>query len=195
MKRKCHLHFSGKISAMHLKHRLNMEFIWAPLPQLYSLAETPANPPPPTPAFGLRGRYWSGKIDDISLWPPDLKIFCYFANTGFLSLQIMQKRNFFFIFSVIQKNIREQKYFSKKGLFIMHFLKSSKVSLQFSPAKVAQKMQTFSCMIMHFYPLCVRDPQWKFTPPPPPGNISMRRVLLIRVSGKYVGGNGDVMNF
>ncbi len=35
--------------------------------QLYSFAETPQFPP--SPAFGrvLRGRYWSAKIDDISL--------------------------------------------------------------------------------------------------------------------------------
>jgi hypothetical protein len=35
--------------------------------QLYSLAETQQLPP--TPSFGLvlRGRYWSAKIDDISL--------------------------------------------------------------------------------------------------------------------------------
>jgi hypothetical protein len=37
--------------------------------QLYSLAETLQLPSPPPPAFGLvlRGRYWSAKIDDISL--------------------------------------------------------------------------------------------------------------------------------
>ncbi len=36
--------------------------------QLYSMDETP-QPPPPIPAFGLiyEGRYWSAKIDDISL--------------------------------------------------------------------------------------------------------------------------------
>ncbi len=32
--------------------------------------------PPPPPAFGLtyEGRYWSAKIDDISLLPPDWNI-------------------------------------------------------------------------------------------------------------------------
>jgi hypothetical protein len=43
---------------------------------LYSLAEAPqaAIPPPPPPALGLvciRGRYWSAKIDDISVKPPE----------------------------------------------------------------------------------------------------------------------------
>ncbi len=28
----------------------------------------------PTPSFGLIGRYWSAKIDDISLWPPGRKL-------------------------------------------------------------------------------------------------------------------------
>jgi hypothetical protein len=34
--------------------------------QLYSLAETPHPPPPRLWAY-IRGRYWSAKIDDISL--------------------------------------------------------------------------------------------------------------------------------
>jgi hypothetical protein len=49
-------------------HRLNMELnlqnlfgILVPFVQLYLLAEAPQ---PPPPAFG---RYWSAKIDDISL--------------------------------------------------------------------------------------------------------------------------------
>jgi hypothetical protein len=43
------------------------DFIWAPYTQLYALAETQQNPPPP--AFGLiyQGRYWLAK-NDISLW-------------------------------------------------------------------------------------------------------------------------------
>ncbi len=45
--------------------------------QLYSLAETPhppGPPPPPSPRIGtpIRGRYWSAKIDDISLQPHGL---------------------------------------------------------------------------------------------------------------------------
>ncbi len=50
-------------------HRLNMEFILAPCAQLHSLAKTPQPPPPPIPRIWayIRGRYWSAKIDDISL--------------------------------------------------------------------------------------------------------------------------------
>ncbi len=44
------------------------KFIWAPSAQLYSLAETPQPPPPPPRIWArIRGRYWSAKIDDISL--------------------------------------------------------------------------------------------------------------------------------
>jgi hypothetical protein len=44
------------------------KFFWAPCAQLYSLAETP-QPPPPSPRIWahIPGRYWSAKIDDISL--------------------------------------------------------------------------------------------------------------------------------
>jgi hypothetical protein len=45
-------------------------FIWVPCVQQYSLAETLQLPPPPIWAH-IRGRYWSAKIDNISLWPPD----------------------------------------------------------------------------------------------------------------------------
>jgi hypothetical protein len=41
------------------------KFIWAPCAQLYSLAETPQ--PPPRIWAPIRGRYWSAKIEDISL--------------------------------------------------------------------------------------------------------------------------------
>ncbi len=56
-----------------LNRRLNMEldlqkFIWAPCAQLYSSAETPQLPPPSPRIWAhIRGRYWSAKIDDISL--------------------------------------------------------------------------------------------------------------------------------
>jgi hypothetical protein len=43
-------------------------FFWAPCVQMYWLVEAPQIPPPPL----LRGRYWSAKIDDISLKPPGL---------------------------------------------------------------------------------------------------------------------------
>jgi hypothetical protein len=46
--------------------------------QLYSLAETPQLPPSPRIRAHIRGRYWSAKIDDISLQPADctLLVFC-----------------------------------------------------------------------------------------------------------------------
>jgi hypothetical protein len=55
-----------------LYHRLNMEldiqkFIWALCAQLYSLAETPQLLLYPSIGALIRGRYWSAKIDDISL--------------------------------------------------------------------------------------------------------------------------------
>ncbi len=37
--------------------------------KLYSLAETPQTPlSPHLGSYMIRGRYWSAKIDDISLW-------------------------------------------------------------------------------------------------------------------------------
>ncbi len=56
-------------------HRLNMELDLHSLLGLprtaavYSLAETPQLPPPPSLRIWaqIRGRYWSEKIDDISL--------------------------------------------------------------------------------------------------------------------------------
>ncbi len=58
-----------------VQHRLNMEVDLQSLfglhvtwcAQLYSWAETPKLPPPPAFGLVLRGRYWSAKIDDISL--------------------------------------------------------------------------------------------------------------------------------
>jgi hypothetical protein len=50
--------------------RLNMELdlpIWAACAQLYSLAETPQPPNPLRIWTHIRGRYWSAKIDDISM--------------------------------------------------------------------------------------------------------------------------------
>ncbi len=44
----------------------SQKFIWAPRALLYSLAETP-KPPPPRIRAHIRRRYWSAKIDDISL--------------------------------------------------------------------------------------------------------------------------------
>jgi hypothetical protein len=42
-----------------------LKFIWALCAQLYLLAETPRRI-----WAHIRGRYWSAKIDDISLWLP-----------------------------------------------------------------------------------------------------------------------------
>ncbi len=44
--------------------------------KLYSLAETPEPSPLHPPKLGLRGRYWSAKIDDISLRPPGYHSMC-----------------------------------------------------------------------------------------------------------------------
>jgi hypothetical protein len=56
-------------------HWLNMEFrcpkfICAPCVQLHSLAETPQLHPSPPIWAVIRERYWSARIDDISLLPP-----------------------------------------------------------------------------------------------------------------------------
>jgi len=42
------------------------KFIWAPYAQMYSLAEAPQSSPP-LGSCTVCGRYWSAKIDDISL--------------------------------------------------------------------------------------------------------------------------------
>jgi hypothetical protein len=47
--------------------KLDLKVYLSSCVQLFSLAATPQLPPPPS-AFG---RYWSAKIDDISLWSPD----------------------------------------------------------------------------------------------------------------------------
>jgi hypothetical protein len=46
---------------------ISLKFIWAPCAQLYSLAEFPT--PYPGSWAHIRGRYWSAKIDDMSLSP------------------------------------------------------------------------------------------------------------------------------
>ncbi len=61
------------------EYRLNMEVDLQSLfglhipwcAQLYSLAETPQLPSSPRIRTRIRGRYWSAKIDDISLQPPE----------------------------------------------------------------------------------------------------------------------------
>ncbi len=58
-----------------LKHRVNMEVVLQSLfglhvtwcAQLHSLAEAPQSPPLPEFGLDIRVRYWSAKIDDISL--------------------------------------------------------------------------------------------------------------------------------
>ncbi len=56
-------------------HRLNMELDL----HVHSCTHwlRPRNPPPPIPRIWahIRGRYWSAKTDDISLWPPWLHYF------------------------------------------------------------------------------------------------------------------------
>ncbi len=56
------------------EHRLNMELGLQRLFGLHVHSCThwlrPRNPPPPRISAPIRGRYWSTKIDDISLWPP-----------------------------------------------------------------------------------------------------------------------------
>ncbi len=51
---------------------LDLQSLGTPCAQLYSLAETPQSPPPRIWAH-IRERYWSAKVDDISLWPPGLQ--------------------------------------------------------------------------------------------------------------------------
>ncbi len=66
-------------AAVPFSHRLN---IWRKISkvylgscaQLYSWAETPH--PPPRIWAHIRRRYWSAKIDDISLWPPAISYRC-----------------------------------------------------------------------------------------------------------------------
>ncbi len=77
---------SMKDLQVHEKHRLCMvpygvgspKFIWAPYSQLYGtvlIGWDPATSPSPSPRIWahIRRRYWSAKIDDISVWPPDEK--------------------------------------------------------------------------------------------------------------------------
>jgi hypothetical protein len=52
------------------------KFIWAPYcAQLYSLAETPQLPSSPHLGSYKKGRYWSAKIEDISLKPPEWEVY------------------------------------------------------------------------------------------------------------------------
>ncbi len=53
------------------------KFILAPCAQLCSMLIGWDPPPPPPPGIWahIRGRYWSAKIDDISVWPPGLYCF------------------------------------------------------------------------------------------------------------------------
>jgi hypothetical protein len=62
---------SNTESCRATSYRLNMELdlhslFWSCV-QLYSLAETPQPSPSPRIWSHIRGRYWSAKIDDISL--------------------------------------------------------------------------------------------------------------------------------
>ncbi len=62
-----------------IMHRLNMELDRQSLFGLHVhscilIGWDPATPPPPPPIWShIRGRYWSAKIDDISLWPPGIR--------------------------------------------------------------------------------------------------------------------------
>ncbi len=51
---------------------LDLPSLFGLLCQLYSLAETPQLPHSPCSLAHIQGRYWSAKIDDISLSPSDL---------------------------------------------------------------------------------------------------------------------------
>ncbi len=63
--------FSNTSVGLHTVHRLNMALDIQSLlgHHVYSCTHLlrPRNPPTPH----IRGRYWSAKIDDISLWPAD----------------------------------------------------------------------------------------------------------------------------
>jgi hypothetical protein len=88
--------------------------------QLYSLAETP--PPATLPRIWarIRGRYWSAKIGDISLWPPgcnffynnlrilrNLPILVCFAS---LFSKCNRHTNHLHIFALYNKNLQSWKY-------------------------------------------------------------------------------------
>jgi hypothetical protein len=80
MKRKCHLHFSGNISPMHLKHRLNMVLDLQSLFGLHAHSYTHwlrcRNPPPPS-HLGSNTRTLLVSQERRHLFvTPDLKIFC-----------------------------------------------------------------------------------------------------------------------
>jgi hypothetical protein len=78
---------STKYFFLTVHHRLNMEIDLQSLYGLHVHSCThwlrPRNPPYPPPPPGIwahiRGRYWSAKIDDISLWPPAVHHFNSFV--------------------------------------------------------------------------------------------------------------------
>ncbi len=55
-------------------HRLNLELdLQSFICTAVLIGWDPATPPSPRIWAHIRGRYWSAKIDDISLWPPAFK--------------------------------------------------------------------------------------------------------------------------
>ncbi len=67
-------HMGDKYIGIHTNHRLNRQLNLQSLLGLHVHSCThwmsSRNPPPPRFWAHIRGRYWSAKKDDISLWPP-----------------------------------------------------------------------------------------------------------------------------
>ncbi len=96
------------------------------------------------------------------------------------------------MFFLLSKQFSRTEIFLQKKAIYNEFSGVFKGFVAIFTGKSCVKMRKFSCIIMHFYPMCVRESSPSENSPPLRGIFQHEPVLLIRVSSKYVGGNGDV---